>query len=358
MKSKIISIGTAVPEHSSPQQNILEFMQKAYNNPLAGRKLQALFRTSGIEKRHSVVPDFGNGSPPSFFLHQHQQPHVQERMLQFGKHSVDLSVNAINETLGQTAISPSEITHLITVTCTGLTAPGLNTEIINRLELNNDVQNTAINFIGCGAAFHGLKQADFIARAEKKAKVLVVCVELCTLHFQPKDTSDHLLSNTIFGDGAAVALVVPGENTSKGFKIEGFYSVLLPAGESLMGWHVHPMGFEMILNAKLPAFIKTDIADIIDKASSHYHQEPSEIQHWAVHPGGKAILDKVGEALEFLNGEMEYSYNVLRNYGNMSSATILFVLKQIMESTRPGEKTLAVGFGPGLTTETALFTYA
>ncbi len=352
MQSKIISIGTAVPTYESSQSHILEFMKKAYGDKPASRKLNALFRTSGIKKRYSVVHDFNNSEPAVFFKNHDSPPNVEKRMQKFNSEAIGLALASIGKAFENLDISPQDVTHLITVTCTGLSSPGLNAEIINKLDIPNDIYNSSVNFMGCGAAFHALKQADFIARSEKGAKVLVVCVELCTLHFQTKQTTDHLLSNTIFGDGAAAAIVSSDSYHKKGLCINGFYSVLLSKGEHLMGWHIRPTGFEMTLKTEVPKFIGEEINDAISKAYNHYHIKSSDVIKWAVHPGGKKILDEMSQAL-VLNGELQASYNILQDFGNMSSATILYVIKSIND-----EKVLAVGFGPGLTTETALFTYA
>ena len=359
MKSKIVSIGIASPSYKAEQAGILEFMKKAYkNDDLASRKLNALFRFSGINYRYSVIPDFTNSQEPVFFVNENPQPDVQDRNRLFQEHAVSLSLKAINNALGETGIAPREITHLITVTCTGLAAPGLNAALMENLSLNQDTYNTSVNFMGCGAAFHGLKMADFILRSEEKAKVLVVCTEICTLHFQPKSNDDNLLSNTIFGDGAAAVLMLSGNSDEKGLLAEGFYSYLLPAGKDLMGWNINPVSFEMVLNGGVPDFISNEIEMVVSNASKYYHLDPDEINYWAVHPGGKKILDKINLDLGFQNGELRNSYDVLSSYGNLSSATILFVLKRILDNNIVnGSKIFAIGFGPGISIETCLFSY-
>ncbi len=358
MDSKIISIGTALPAYSAEQTRIFDFMKKAYNNEPASRKLEALFRRSGIEKRHSVLPDFGDNGSSLFFRHQQPQPHVEDRMDKYRDHALDLALDAIDHTFEKTILQPDDVSHLITVTCTGLTAPGLNAGIINRLNLKSDIFNTSVNFMGCGAAFHALKIADFIVRAEPDARVLIVCSELCTLHFQPKPNIDNLLSNTIFNDGAAGVLVTSGKNKEKGLIIGGFYSLLLSEGDPLMGWNIRSSGFEMVLNPEIPAFIGREIKEAVNKAVDFYGLNPTDIQRWAIHPGGRKILDEIKRELNLNDNDLSASYEILRDFGNMSSPTILFVLKNIMDSD-PDEqdKIFTVGFGPGLSVETGLFNY-
>lgn len=359
MNSKIISIGTAVPGHHAEQGQIFQFMKKMYDDKLASRKLNALFRFSGIKTRHSVVPDFENSQASVFFKPKETQPNVEQRMEKFGENAAGLGIVAIRRALEDADMSPDEVTHLITVTCTGMAAPGLNAEIINKLGLKNDIYNTSVNYMGCGAAFHALRMADFIVRSDEKAGVLIVSVELCTLHFQPKNTKDHLLSNTIFGDGSAAVVVTSGNNVQPSFSIHGFYSLLISSGHDLMGWYVKPLGFEMILSSELPDFVGDEIREALDKALVYYQLDnPEDIHYWAVHPGGKRILDEVKSALQ-LNNELQHSYNVLREFGNMSSASVLFVLKEMMhKKAAKNEKLMAIGFGPGLSVETLLLEYA
>lgn len=364
--SRIISIGTAVPKYATQQSVILEFMHAAYHDLTASRKLNILFHNSGINTRHSAVPDFNNShSEHNFFGSDKPVPDVEKRLSIYKANAASLAIDAIHQSLENLKITVAElgITHLITVSCTGIYAPGLGTEIIEHLELPNDIFTTSINYMGCNAAFPALKIADMIACAEVNAKVMVVCVELCTIHFQPKDNNDNLLSNTIFGDGAAAVVVVSDEaarqNHQSGLTINGFYSLLLGHGKDLMGWNITPLNFEMVLDAGIPSFISDEVIDILHKAGKKLNIVPSSIGKWAIHPGGKSILDAVKKRLTLKEDDLQYSYKVLARYGNMSSPTILFVLNEMLESgIQPDEKIFSIGFGPGISIETALFTYA
>ena len=363
--STIISIGTAIPKYGSSQSNILKFMQKAYNNELASRKLNILFHNSGIKNRYSVIPDFTNEQPEDVFFRSDQPlPDVTKRIDVFKKQAVSLAIDAIGNSLERlnTIISEFEPTHLITVTCTGIYAPGLDTEIINQMNLPIDIFRTSINFMGCNAAFPALKIADMIAKTDENARVIIVCVELCTLHFQPKDDSNNLLANTIFGDGAAAVLVVSDTAAKKhnqsGMVMNGFYSLLLNKGKELMAWNINPTNFEMVLDPMVPDFIGNEAKDIVLRSGKKLNISLSEIDKWAIHPGGKKILDTLKKQLNLSDSDLQYSYKVLSDYGNMSSPTILFVLNEIMEAKpRPNESIFSIGFGPGLSIETSLFTY-
>ena len=363
--SKIISIGTAVPKYGTKQSTILEFMHDAYRDETASRKLKILFHHSGITTRYSVVSDFNNNKPENKLFNRDQTaPNVEKRLDIFKNHAVSLSIEAIQNSLKKlnTTIEEFEITHLITVTCTGLYAPGIDAVLIEQLNLPIDIFHTSINFMGCNAAFHALKLGDMIAKTDVNAKVMIVCVELCTLHFQPKNNHDNLLSNTIFGDGAAAVVVVSDtqskQNHQGGMTINGFYSLLLGKGKDLMSWDITSLNFEMVLDAKVPEFIGDEVNDILLKAGRKLNITPEKIDKWAIHPGGKKILDTIKKQLQLNDTDLQYSYKVLDEYGNMSSPTILFVLNEIMQTEhKPNETIFSIGFGPGLSIETALFTY-
>src|ERR1035437_3055608 len=322
--SKIISIGTAVPQYGTSQSEILDFMQKAYHDDTASRKLKILFSHSGIDTRYSSVPDFANNNTEHIlFDHNKCVPDIEKRLSIYKKNAVPLAINAIQNSLKKldTTLVAFGITHLITVSCTGLYAPGLDTALIDELNLPNDIFHTSINFMGCNAAFPALKIADMIAKTDENAKVMIVCVELCTLHFQPKNDHDNLLSNTIFGDGAAAVIVVSDTaakfNPKVAISIDGFYSLLLNNGKDLMGWNITPTNFEMILDAAVPEFIGNEIKDLILKVGRKLNVPITAIGKWAIHPGGKKILDTIQKQLELADTDLQYSRKVLSEYGNM-----------------------------------------
>ena len=363
--STIISIGTAVPQYCANQSTILEFMKSAYHDETASRKLNILFHNSGINTRYSVLPDIGNNlSENSFFNIQQRVPDVKQRITVFKENAASLAIAAMKAAFQKldTSIADFKITHLITVTCTGIYAPGLGATLIEKLNLPDDIFHTAINFMGCNAAFPALNLADMITKTDVKAKVLIVCVELCTLHFQAVDNNDNLLANTIFGDGSAAVIIVSDraakKNHQSGLSINGFYSLLLYKGKGLMGWNITPVNFEMVLDTGIPEFIGNEVNEIVLKACEKLKTEPLAIDKWAIHPGGKKILDSIKNQMQLSVSDMQYSYKVLSDYGNMSSPTILFVLNEIMQAAHTeGEIIFSIGFGPGLSIETALLTY-
>jgi len=364
--SKIISIGTAVPKFGTKQNTILDFMHLAYNDNATSRKLNILFNYSGITTRYSVIPDFDNNIPEHILFNGNQSvPDVEARSDVFKKHAVLLAIKAIQDSLKKinSTVDDFGITHLITVTCTGIFAPGLDAELVEELKLPGDIFHTSINFMGCNAAFHALKLGDMIAKTDVNAKVLIVCVELCTLHFQPKNNHDNLLSNTIFGDGAAAVIIVSDKEVKqdhhKGMAIMGFYSLLLNKGKELLRWNITPVNFEMVLDARIPEFIGDELDQVILNAGRKLNIMPESIDKWAIHPGGKKILDTIKKQLRLSDADLQYSYKVLDEFGNMSSPTILFVLNELMQAEHKSDETIfSIGFGPGLSIETAILSYA
>ena len=363
--SRIISIGTAVPKNGLSQSRILDYLHTAYNDDTTSRKLKVLFQKSGISTRYSAVSDFdGNLSESKLFISNEVLPDIETRINLYKEHASSLAISAINNSLGKLNSTISEFlpTHLITVTCTGLYAPGIDSELIEQLNLPNDIFHTSINFMGCNAAFPALKIADMIAKTQENARVIVVCVELCTLHFQPKNNTDNLLSNSIFGDGAAAVLVVSDNFANQahynGMEMNGFYSILLSKGKNYMGWNINPVNFEMILDNLIPDFIGDEVIDILSKAGKYLSLTRNTIDYWAIHPGGKKILETIKKRLQLNDSDLKYSYKVLEEYGNMSSPTILFVLNEIIQDKHNTNETIfSMGFGPGLSIETAKFTY-
>jgi len=354
--SKIVSIGTAVPEYRHEQQRIFEFMSRVYAiNETEKRKLKFLYRHSGIQTRYSVLNDYSlPASEWKFFIPTENLepfPSIEKRMKSFREHAAPLSLKAIDDCLAN--FKDQSITHLITVSCTGMSAPGLDLELIELLNLPATTWRTSINFMGCYAAIHALKLADAICKSDPKANVLIVCVELCTLHFQKKYNADNISSGILFSDGAA-AILVTGNNESEGLNIDHFYSSVSFKSKQEMVWELSSSGFLLTLSGYIPELIEEDFNGIVGECLTGTSLSKEEITHWCIHPGGKKILEAVHNSLEFTNGQLQHCYDVLNEYGNMSSPTILFVLKRIQQDLIKNKRNNIFGaaFGPGLTIET------
>lgn len=358
--SYITAIGTANPAHRFRQEDIAGFMlRKMEVHNGEARKLKAIFKSSGIQFRHSVLEDYGREDNFSFYPNDNSSAHpsTAKRLEIFRDHAITLSSAAVKDLKTVRAFDAQEITHLIVVSCTGMYAPGLDIDLVRILGLNSSVQRTAINFMGCYAAFNALKLGDACCSAAPNAKVLIVCTELCSLHFQRNATEDNLLANALFADGSAAVLMENAPAGSVALKPEVFYSDLAFEGEQDMAWNVGDYGFEMRLSAYVPEIIRSGIATLTENLLSRLSCSVRDIGHFAIHPGGRRILEVIEQQLGLSKEDNRHAYRVLENFGNMSSATVLFVLNQIFRSLgvhNSGERVLSFAFGPGLTLESML----
>ncbi len=361
-KAYIISMGTAVPTNRIDQTRIADFMAKAMKlDATEERRLRALYRSTRIRQRFSVLPDYGlaNGNYTFFPNTPDLEPFptVQQRMGMYRQYAVGLAEEALRDCLDACGRNPSEITHLITVSCTGMYAPGPDIELIERLGLRSDIHRLAVNFMGCYGAFNGLKAASAIVRSDTTARVLLVCVELCTIHFQKKNEEDHLLANALFADGAAAVLVENQPSADEtSLEVVDFACEVLPDGKEDMAWHINDFGFEMKLTSRVPDVLKTGLPSILNKITSKQGIQPSDVSLYAIHPGGRRILEVVEQVLNLPSNANNAAYAILSEYGNMSSGTILFVLKRLWEENKDSKNAwiFSSAFGPGLTAETAL----
>ena len=363
MPSYLGAIGTATPVHRLAQPTIAGFMAGALELDAAGtRKLGALYRVSGIEHRHSVLADYGRENGDYEFFPNtpglEPFPSVGQRMAAYRREALPLALAAVQDSLSQAPdVVPASLTHLITVSCTGMYAPGLDIELVTTLGLATSVRRTCVNFMGCYATVNALRLADSIVRADPAARVLIVSVELCTLHFQKSHEPDHLVSNALFGDGAAACLVLGQPLPGRCLALRAFHCGLAPEGTKDMAWRIGDFGFEMTLSGYVPALIQGGIGQLLNELLHDLPVRREDIRHFALHPGGRKILEAIEKALDLSRNDNRYAYQVLRDYGNMSSATVLFVLRELLAATTPadaGAPVLSCAFGPGLTMEAML----
>jgi predicted naringenin-chalcone synthase len=347
--SYIHNISTAVPAYMYDQSALMQFYSNTTDDESTKRKIRILAGKSGISTRYSVLKDYGLALEDFTFFPRNKfllpTPSLSARM--------ELFIKAIGN-LPDFEQDKSHITHLITVTCTGLFAPGLDIDLMHALALPATTHRSSVNFLGCNAAIIALKQADDICNSYPNARVLVVCTELCTLHFQTNYSDDYLLSNLLFADGSAAVLVgsKPYDNPlAKNTSIMGFDSFCIPDSHNEMAWQLSETGFIMNLTSYVADLIKANIKQMLDNIGV----DKADIDYWAVHPGGKKIVENFVTAMGLLPSDLSESYKILNDYGNMSSPTVLFVLKQILDNIDPdtSEKNIfTAAFGPGLTVET------
>ncbi len=362
--AKIISIATEVPAYKHTQQHLLEFMEGAYG---AGDKekriLGYLYRHSGIETRYSVIPDFTLPMDEWQFFPKRADlepfPGLEHRMQWYHEHALKLSLQSATKCIAN-LIDKDEITHLVTVSCTGMSAPGLELQLMEAMGLRANISHTAINFMGCYAAVHGLKMANDIVNANRGSKVLVVCTELCSLHFQKTFTEDSITAPLLFADGSAAALICGDDDERTGLKLDSFYSEILKDAKNSMTWNLSSNGFVMTLSADVPEIFKADIGSLKEHALAKAGYNDEAIKYFCIHPGGKRILEALGNGLSLTEEQLAASYKILRDYGNMSSATILFVLQEMWDNVTKdkGAHIFAAAFGPGLTMESLIMTVA
>jgi predicted naringenin-chalcone synthase len=363
--SKIISIATGVPQHKHTQKELFAFADKIYSKQDTDtRKLRFLYNHSGIDYRYSVLPDFNVANEERVFFSTNNDlqpvPDIGKRMEVYNKFAADLSVNTIKNCI-KGKIESKEITHLITVSCTGMSAPGLDLQIMEQMQLPKNIVRTSVNFMGCYAAIHAMKMADAFCNNDKNANVIIVCTEFCTLHFQTDATIDNLTSSLLFADGCA-ALLMQHNDAGKGLLLENFYSDVNFSGKEDMSWSLSTNGFLMTLSGYVPELIKADFENLVATALQQTNRKKENVTSWAIHPGGKKILDTIQQQMQLEVNALQQSYEVLKDYGNMSSPTVLFVLQKIMHNIQNEDTKNAIvfgaAFGPGLTMETFTATYA
>ena len=356
-------IETMTPDYIYPQDFASQKMQGWLEDEKMARMVRVLYKKSGIDTRYSVISSFDDNLPGDFFTRdergQRREPTTAVRNDIYTRESRRLAVKLARQTVASCpGMALTDITHVVTVSCTGFSNPGIDFHIVNDLGLAAQTQRYNIGFMGCYAAFPGLRMAQQFCLANPEAVVLVLCLELCTLHLQVNDREDTMLANSLFSDGAAAVLVSgrPLPAGKAGYRLGDFRSDLISDGLADMTWSVGDHGFDIALSSYVPKIIGAHIVAAITPILKGSGLSAEAIGHWAVHPGGKAIVDKVAASLDLTPEQVAPSREVLRNYGNMSSATVLFVLKEILSQQDKGarEDVCAMAFGPGLTVEMGL----
>jgi len=359
----LIDIVSVTPPYKVAQSVAAEELKKRMGNrPAVSRMIDAASAHSGIESRYIVMPDADPNAANKFYSinGEYVSPDTQRRMSEYEHWSKKLTVNAVGDLIKKNNVDPKSIDRLITISCTGFFAPGLDYHLIQEFQIPHNVKRTNIGFMGCAASLIGFNSVlEAMNSAHRgSSNALLVSVELCSLHLQTEPTRDNILANMIFADGCAAALFSDGDSTSSKPKFEmlNTSSFLFDNSSTFMGWKIGNFGFEMTLSPELPKIILESAIPALENILRDNDLTKEKIKHWALHPGGRAILDSLQKGLSLTEEQMQPSRKVLKNFGNMSSASILFVLKEIMDSqiVKPGEHLCAVAFGPGLTMEVAL----
>jgi predicted naringenin-chalcone synthase len=356
-------IDTLLPEFSFTQEEASAKMQELARDERERRLIRAIYRSSGIERRHAVIRNYDGDGPDSFFRRDPdgsmKGPGTAARNAIFASESRHLSVTLARKTLGNCpGVDAGDVTHVVTVSCTGFYNPGPDYYIVRDLGMSLGTERYHLGFMGCYAAFPALRMAARFCEADPGAVVLVQCLELCSLHLKLSGTEDMILANSLFSDGAAAAIVsarepAPGQCA---YRVDGFHSTLVPGGEQDMAWRIGDNGFDIALSSYVPKIIGANLREFVEPSLSVIGMSTGDVDLWAIHPGGKSVIDQAQRCLSLRPEQVRESREVLRKYGNMSSVSILFVLAEILERQgEAGEETVcAVAFGPGLTVEMAL----
>jgi predicted naringenin-chalcone synthase len=385
MKFQIAGIGAAVPQQFVTQADAARIVVE-YLGAVAGQAttIPAIYRRAGVHRRHSVLLESStNGEPArqSFYPiaadADFRGPSTAVRMRRYEAHALDLAARAVQAALDDAAVAAGEIGHLVTVSCSGFSSPGVDIGLIERLGLPRHATRTHIGFMGCHGALNALRVAGALASADPGSRVLICCVELCTIHQQYSSDTEQIVASALFSDGAAalVGTVREGEATDtpegeapaepprstaareaaidNAWRVLDQRSLVLPETTEMMSWRIGDHGFHMTLSPEVPAVIHQRLRPWISAWLAEHALTVQEVRGWAIHPGGPKILTACAAALELGDACLAASQQVLAEFGNMSSPTILFILERLRRqcASRP---CVALAFGPGLTIEAAL----
>lgn len=360
MNTTILGIGTAVPERVLTQADAEQMARGlCCSTPHEVRLLHAIYANSGIEKRHVVLTDRTDSAlaAENFYTRLNgvagDGPGTKARMNRYKEEALTLARQSSLQAIESAHLSPSDVTHLVTVSCSGFSAPGVDLCLIRDLGLSTSVRRLHVGFMGCHGAMNGLGAADAIVRSNPSAVVLLTAVELCSLHFQYGWNPAQLTANALFSDGAASLICAARRDDGIDCAIAATGSHLFPGTESAMTWQIGDHGFEMYLAATVPGLIRENLRPWLTKWLEPHRLAIEDVPSWAIHPGGPRILRGVQQALSLSEDQMSPSFEVFRNHGNMSSPTVLFILKLLREQ-RAALPCVMLGFGPGLAAEAAL----
>ena len=357
MSAAILGFGTELPVNRMSQDEAAAMSADLLcGDERQKRLLTAMLRRSQVSNRHTCIPHQAaydwveTGAEPGTSMGLS----TQQRMKLYAEHVGPLSIGAASKALDNAGVSAAEITHLITVSCTGFDAPGFDVQLIEKLHLPRDVQRMQIGFMGCHAAINGMRVAAALANADPASKTLLCATELCSLHYHTQWDETLMLGNALFADGSAAFVCgCANESQQSAYTIKATGSYLAPDSTEMMSWQIGNHGFEMSLSSSVPDAIKQSLRPWLTQWLAKQGLALNDIGAWAVHPGGPRILTAVEQSLELPSEALDVSRTVLREYGNMSSPTVLFILQRMASLSIP-KPCVALAFGPGLMIEAAL----
>lgn len=349
MTALLHAIGTATPPYDLDQGHAAEIAADLMKLPERRvRSLKSLYAQTGVRTRRTAIAH--DADPPFFMPDDTDGPGTGARMARYREAAPLLAKAACRDCFSRAAFRPDEVTHLVTVSCTGFHAPGIDTGLIRSLGLSPSVQRTMIGYMGCHGAVNGLRVAAALAASDPDAIVLLCCVEVCSVHFQYRPVEGAVTANALFGDGAAACLI---SSRGLGPRLTAFGSHIFPDSQSEMGWRVGDHGFVMSLSARVPTLLREHVGPWVDAWLGARNFRRSEIASWAIHPGGPRIVESVRESLNLDPSSVADALSILSTHGNMSSPTILFIIRRMLDRGTP-LPLVALAFGPGLAGEIML----
>jgi predicted naringenin-chalcone synthase len=361
MSFRICGIGTAVPRELITQDDAARLaVELAGQFECHAPAIQSLYRKTGVVKRHSTLIDSStNGQPArqTFFPiatdSGDRGPTTGVRMRRYEEAALELAVQAASFALHNSNTAPEEVAHLVTVSCTGFSAPGVDIGLVESLGLDRGVSRTNVGFMGCHGALNGLRVAAALSHSAPGKKVLLCCVELCSIHHKYAADPQQVVANALFSDGAAAIVGNSDDSEDASWQLVEQFSHVLPETASLMAWRIGDHGFEMRLSPHVPGVIKQTLKPWLCAQLARHTLKIEDIRSWAIHPGGPRVLTACADSLGLNYASLETSQRVLADYGNMSSPTILFVLDQLRAQAN-SLPCVMLAFGPGVTIEAAL----
>ncbi len=340
---KILGLGLGVPRYEYSQLEIYERFLQPYLG--TNRRARAIFGRAGVKRRFAAIEgDY----------HQHMRG-TEERNLRYMQEAVPLGEETIRRALHNAQMKEEAVDYLAVASCTGYDIPGLDLHLASRLRFRPDLRRTCILGMGCYAAFPALQRARDAVAADRSKRALALCLELCSLHFQPNDSTENVIVSALFADGAA-AVVVGWDEASPGPQLVDALTHCEYNTFEHMAFHMTDYGFRMELSAYVPELLGAAVEEFVDRLLVRNNLRRQDIRFWGVHPGGTKILEHIERRLELEPSDLRFARAVLRNYGNMSSPTALFVLDEIERNGKPqrGDWGVFMAFGPGLTMESLL----
>jgi predicted naringenin-chalcone synthase len=365
MSLAILAVGTALPATAVTREESLHIARAiCCRSEAHATWLPGIYAGSGIQNRHlafdrEIIDDVlrGTRESGSGFLPtgdpEDQGPTIHQRMVHYAEQAAPLALASARRALTQCGCSVEKITHLVTVSCTGFQAPGVDIALMKGLGLPSTTARTHLGFMGCHGAVNGLRVAKAFVEADRKACVLVCAVELCSLHYHYAWDPQQMVANALFADGAASVVGVAGEHSQGAWTVEATGSYLFADSEDAMSWSIGDHHFEMTLSRRVPGLIARNLRQWLADWLGEHGLSVQDVVSWAVHPGGPRILAAVEESLDLEAGALDDSKSILAECGNMSSPTLVFIIDRLLRRNAP-RPCVALGFGPGLVVEAML----